>query len=153
MRKAIGMLKIDETTVQARPAPKLMSLATKIVSAYVAHNTVTTGDLPALIKHVHEALELSASGDADGHAMKPKPVVAIKDSVTPEYIICLDDGKRLKLLKRHLRTVYNMTPDEYRMKWGLPYDYPMVAPNYAESRSALAKKIGLGRQPSRRPHN
>ena len=85
-----------------------------------------------------------------GAAEHLKPMVSIKDSVTPEYIICLNDGKRLKLLKRHLRTVYNMTPDEYRMKWGLPYDYPMVAPKYAASRSALAKKIGLGRQSSSR---
>ena len=143
----------DESNPEAHSHPKLMGLAAKVVSAYVAKNTVAAADLPALIERVSEALAKAADGGAGSEALKLRPVVAIKDSVTPEYIICLDDGKRLKLLKRHLRTVYNMTPDEYRMKWGLPYDYPMVAPNYAEARSALAKKIGLGRQPSRRNGN
>jgi predicted transcriptional regulator len=144
---------LDETTTDRQPAPKLMQLATKVVSAYVANNAVAPDELPSLIARVHESLAAAAGSDLAA-AMEPlKPVVAIKDSVTPEYIICLNDGKRLKLLKRHLRTVYNMTPDEYRTKWGLPYDYPMVAPKYAASRSALAKKIGLGRQPSRRNQN
>jgi predicted transcriptional regulator len=143
-----------ENTPSSHTTPNLIKLASGIVSAYVSNNSVTTAELPKLINQVLEALERVATGGAAGQGgQKPKPVVAIKDSITPEYIICLDDGKRLKLLKRHLRTVYNMTPDEYRTKWGLPYDYPMVAPNYAESRSVLAKKIGLGRQPVRRAHN
>ena len=140
------MRQLEEDVADGAPAPKLMQLATKIVSAYVANNSVTPVDLPGLIARVHAALDQAAQGGAPMYAEQLQPVVSIKDSVTPEYIICLNDGKRLKLLKRHLRTVYNMTPDEYRSKWGLPYDYPMVAPKYAASRSALAKKIGLGRQ-------
>lgn len=132
--------------------PNLMGLASKIVSAYVSNNTITASELPKLIERVHEALSMTKDGEQTLENQH-RPVVAIKDSVTPEYIICLNDGKRLKLLKRHLRTVYGMTPDEYRTRWGLPYDYPMVAPKYAQSRSALAKKIGLGRQPARRTHN
>ena len=139
-----------ESDLQRVPTPRLVKLASQIVSAYVAKNTVATGDLAGLIRQVLETLERVTQGEPAIAQPRLKPVVAIKDSVTPEYIICLDDGKRLKLLKRHLRTVYNMTPDEYRMKWGLPYDYPMVAPKYAESRSLLAKKIGLGKQPTRR---
>lgn len=136
--------------IQRVPTPTLVKLASQIVSAYVANNSISTDELAGLIRQVLDALERITHGEAPAAQAKLKPVVAIKDSVTPEYIICLDDGKRLKLLKRHLRTVYNMTPDEYRMKWGLPYDYPMVAPKYAESRSQLAKKIGLGKQPTRR---
>jgi predicted transcriptional regulator len=144
------MRQLEDSVTDGQPVPKLMQLATKIVSAYVANNTVAPVDLPGLIARVHAALDHASQGGASASADQLKPVVSIKDSVTPEYIICLNDGKRLKLLKRHLRTVYNMTPDEYRSKWGLPYDYPMVAPKYAASRSALAKKIGLGRQSSSR---
>lgn len=147
------MRSIEENGLAIESVPNLMTLASKIVSAFVANNSVAPVELPSLIRQVHEALERAAQGGGGAEASRPKPVVAIKDSITPEFIICLDDGKRLKLLKRHLRTVYNMTPDEYRTKWGLPYDYPMVAPNYAEARSVLAKKIGLGRQPSRRHSN
>ena len=144
------MKMIDDNSAEGLPHPKLMALASKVVSTFVANHTVAAADLPALIERVYGALAKAAEGDVLSEASKPKPVVSIKDSVTPDYIVCLDDGKRLKLLKRHLRTVYGMTPDEYRTKWGLPHDYPMVAPKYAESRSTLAKKIGLGRQPSRR---
>ena len=146
------MRRLEDSSADGQPFPKLMQLATKVVSAYVANNSVAPSDLPSLIARVHQALTLAAESNASAAVEHSKPMVSIKDSVTPEYIVCLNDGKRLKLLKRHLRTVYNMTPDEYRTKWGLPYDYPMVAPKYAESRSALAKKIGLGRQSSHRRH-
>ena len=122
-----------------------LEMVWKIVSAYVSKNSLPPGDLPHLIKTVHEALK--SSGQAVG---KPEPAVSIKQSVKPEYIVCLDDGKKLKMLKRHLRTAYNMSPDEYRQKWGLSSDYPMVAPNYAAKRSELAKKIGLGRKPGQK---
>lgn len=144
------MRQLEESSADGQPVPKVMQMATKIVSAYVANNSVAPSDLPSLIARVHQALAQAADGHVSAATEQSKPMVSIKDSVTPEYIVCLNDGKRLKLLKRHLRTVYNMTPDEYRTKWGLPYDYPMVAPKYAESRSALAKKIGLGRQSSSR---
>ncbi len=119
-----------------------IELVSKIVSAYVSKNSLPPGDLPHLIKTVHEALKSPGQAVA-----KPEPAVSVKQSVKPEYIVCLDDGKKLKMLKRHLKTAYNMTPDDYRKRWGLPRDYPMVAPNYAKQRSELAKKIGLGRKP------
>ncbi len=118
----------------------------KIVSAYVSKNSLPPGELPNLIKTVHEALmrpEQAASS-------RPEPAVPIKKSVKPDYVICLEDGRKLKMLKRHLRTAYNLSPDEYRQRWGLPSDYPMVAPKYAATRSELAKKIGLGRKTGRR---
>ncbi len=118
-----------------------LELVSKIVSAYVSKNSLPPGELPQLIRTVHEALK-----SPDQAAAKPEPGVSIKQSVKPEYIVCLDDGKKLKMLKRHLRSAYNMSPDEYRQKWGLPADYPMVAPKYAALRSKLAKKIGLGRK-------
>jgi len=123
-----------------------ITLASDIVSAYVANNTVAATDIPALIKEVHVALQRAAEGGAEPAPEPLKPAVPIKKSVTPDYIICLEDGKKFKSLKRHLRTTFNMTPDEYRAKWGLPRDYPMVAPNYAAARSELAKKMGLGQQ-------
>ena len=144
------MRRLEDSSADRQPLARLMQLATKIVSAYVANNPVAPADLPSLIACVHQALAQATEGNNSAAVEHSKPMVSIKDSVTPEYIVCLNDGKRLKLLKRHLRTVYNMTPDEYRTKWGLPYDYPMVAPKYAESRSVLAKKIGLGRQASPR---
>ena len=122
-----------------------LELVSKIVSAYVSKNSLPPGELPQLIRTVHEALK-----SPDQAAAKPEPAVSIKQSVKPEYIVCLDDGKKLKMLKRHLRSAYNMSPDEYRQKWGLPSDYPMVAPKYAAVRSELAKKIGLGRKAGRR---
>ena len=124
---------------------ELLKLASEIVAAYVSNNPVPVADLPAMIKSVHATLGV-LSGAGHGEAMtSQKPAVPIKKSVTPEYIICLEDGKKLKMLKRYLRSNYNMTPEEYRAKWGLPADYPMVAPNYAAQRSEFAKKIGLGR--------
>ena len=126
-----------------KPSAELLELTTRVVAAHVAHNAMPIADLPGLIATVHETL---ATVGTDEPAAKPTPVVPIKQSVKPEYIVCLDDGKKLKMLKRHLKTAYNMTPAEYRERWGLPSDYPMVAPNYAKQRSALAKKIGLGRK-------
>ena len=122
---------------------ELLEHTTRIVAAHVANNAMPAADLPGLIATVHETLAKLGTEEA---AAKPKPAVPIKQSVKPEYIVCLDDGKKLKMLKRHLRTAYNMTPDDYRKRWGLPSDYPMVAPNYAKHRSALAKNIGLGRK-------
>ncbi len=114
----------------------------KIVSAYVSKNSLSSGELPQLIWTAHEALK-----NLDQRASSPpEPAVPIKKSVTPDYVICLEDGKKLKMLKRHLRTSYDMSPDEYRQRWRLPSDYPMVAPNYADRRSEIAKKIGLGRK-------
>ncbi len=119
-----------------------LELVSKIVSAYVSNNNLPSGELPQLITTVHEALE--SPGQAP--SSPPVPAVPIKKSVTPNYVICLEDGKKLKMLKRHLRTAYDMSPDEYRQRWGLSSDYPMVAPEYAARRSELAKKIGLGRK-------
>jgi len=120
---------------------EVLRLAVTIVSAYVSNNSVAAADLPALITTVHETLV-----DPGGTPKPLTPAVPIKKSITPDYLICLDDGRKLKMLKRHLRTAYNMSPDEYRARWGLKHDYPMVAPAYAKQRSALAKKIGLGTQ-------
>jgi predicted transcriptional regulator len=131
-----------------------VDLAADIVSAYVTNNSVSVADLAALIRDVHSALLLVAGGPAEPQAEAPKPAVPIKKSLLPDYIVCLEDGKRFKSLKRHLRTQYGMTPEQYREKWGLPADYPMVAPNYAAARSELAKSMGLGQQRrKRRPPN
>ncbi len=121
-------------------------MTTEIVSAYVSHNELSSSQIPEVIRSVFGILS-SQAGDGGAATQKPpKPVVSVRKSVTPDYLICLEDGRKLKMLKRHLRTTYNMTPEEYRAKWGLPADYPMVAPNYAAQRSAFAKKIGLGRK-------
>jgi predicted transcriptional regulator len=128
----------------------LVELAASIVSAYVSNNTVVAGDLPVLIGNVYGALQRSRSGGVQAPKEELKPAVPIKKSVTADYIICLEDGKKFKSLKRHLRTAYDMSPDQYRDKWGLPYDYPMVAPSYAEARSSLAKKMGLGQKRGRK---
>ncbi|MFT3726299.1 MAG: MucR family transcriptional regulator [Terricaulis sp.] len=122
----------------------LPSLVADIVAAYVSSNPVPPQDLPGLIRTVHASLREIASGSAPVAETSLEPAVAVKKSVTPDYVICLEDGKKFKSLKRHLRTRYNLTPDEYRVKWGLPHDYPMVAPNYAKERSNLAKRMGLG---------
>ena len=128
-------------------ANNLIELAADIVSAYVSNNTVSASDLTSLIGDVYAALQRTSSGVAPEPQPEPlKPAVPVKKSVTPDYIVCLEDGKKFKSLKRHLRTQYNVTPEEYREKWGLPADYPMVAPNYAQARSDLAKKMGLGQQ-------
>ena len=128
-----------------------IQLTANIVSAYVSNNTVSSGEIPALINQVYSALTRVSGG---GHVATPaeplKPAVPVKRSITAEYLVCLEDGKKFKSLKRHLRTQYDMTPDQYRSKWGLPPDYPMVAPNYAAARSELAKQMGLGQQRRRR---
>ena len=127
---------------------ELLELTTEIVSAHAGNNSVAPGDLPQLIQDVYKTL--LAVGTASAAPERPRPAVAVKKSILPDYIVCLEDGKKLKMLKRHLKTAYNMTPDEYRKRWGLPVDYPMVAPNYAKHRSDLAKKIGLGTKPRKR---
>ena len=121
----------------------LLTLTADIVAAHVSNNSVAVNDLPNLIQNVHGALS-GISRTAAAPEVKPEPKVSIRSSVKPDYIVCLEDGKKLKMLKRHLMTHYNMTPDQYRQKWGLSPDYPMVAPNYAEQRRNLAKSIGLG---------
>ncbi len=121
----------------------LVGMAADIVSAFVSANEVSPQDIPGLIRTVHAVL-LEVSGAPVALEAMPEPAVSVKKSVTPDFIICLEDGKKFKSLKRHLRTRYAMSPDEYRAKWGLPHDYPMVAPNYAKERSNLAKRMGLG---------
>lgn len=121
---------------------ELLELTTEIVAAHVGNNNVPATELPNLIQEIYRTL--SAVGSNSAPVGRPKPAVPVKKSVFPDYIICLEDGKKLKMLKRHLKTSYNMTPEEYRERWGLATDYPMVAPNYARHRSALAKEIGLG---------
>ena len=125
-------------------ATGLVELTAEIVSAYVSNNTVVASELPGLIADIHGALSRATGGKGEPSTEELRPAVAVKKSVMPEYIICLEDGKKFKSLKRHLRTHYNLTPEEYREKWGLPHDYPMVAPHYAKARSDLAKKMGLG---------
>lgn len=122
----------------------LVELAADIVSAYVSSNSMAAQELPALIRSVHATLVEVATGAAAAQDSAQEPAVPVKKSITADYLICLEDGKKFKSLKRHLRTRYSMTPDEYRAKWGLPHDYPMVAPNYAKERSNLAKRMGLG---------
>ena len=132
-----------EKKVDELAKTELVGLTAEIVSAYVSNNTINPSELPGLIQNVHQALTRVSSNSAPAEREELKPAIPIKRSVTPDYIICLEDGKKFKSLKRHLRTHYNLTPEEYREKWGLPPDYPMVAPNYAAARSALAKKMGL----------
>src|SRR5690242_2590868 len=129
--------------------PKFIELTANIVSAYVGNHSVPAGEIPGLISQIHSALSRVSSG-ADLNSEPLKPAVPVKKSITPEYLVCLEDGKKFKSLKRHLRTQYNMTPEQYRDKWDLPADYPMVAPNYAQARSALAKQMGLGQQRRKR---
>jgi predicted transcriptional regulator len=124
----------------------LITLTSDIVAAHVSNNDVAVADVPALITNVYAALA-NLGETVEVEEPKPQPAVTVRNSVKPDYIVCLEDGKKLKMLKRYLRTNYNMSPEEYRARWGLPADYPMVAPNYAEKRRDLAKKIGLGRKP------
>ena len=124
-------------------AKELLSLTTEIVAAHVSNNTVAANELPQLISQVYQSLAGVGKGPAPA-AERPEPAVPVKKSVHADYIVCLEDGKKLKMLKRHLKTAYNMTPEQYRERWGLAQDYPMVAPNYARQRSRLAKEIGLG---------
>lgn len=126
-----------------------VKLTAEVVSAYVSNNPVARDEIPALISQVHNAL-LRVAGGAQEPAAEPlKPAISVKRSITPDYVVCLEDGKKFKSLKRHLRTQYGMTPEQYREKWNLPNDYPMVAPNYAAARSQLAKQMGLGQQSRR----
>jgi len=127
-----------------------IELTAGIVSAYVSNNTVASSDIPSLINQIHSALLRVSTGTSDAQPEPLKPAVSIKKSITPDHLVCLEDGKKFKSLKRHLRTQYNMTPEQYREKWGLAPDYPMVAPNYAQARSQLAKQMGLGQQRRRR---
>ncbi|WP_419895865.1 MucR family transcriptional regulator [Roseomonas sp. USHLN139] len=128
---------------------ELLGLTAQIVAAHVSNNSVPLTDVSSLIEQVHRTLSgLGAAPVAvAAPAERPQPAVPVKKSVTDEYLVCLEDGKKLKMLKRHLKTAYDMTPEQYRERWGLPQDYPMVAPNYAKHRSSLAKKIGLGTKP------
>jgi predicted transcriptional regulator len=123
---------------------ELLKLTAEIVAAHVSNNTLTAAELPQLISQVHSSL--SDTGKASSAEERPAPAVPVKKSVLADYIVCLEDGKKLKMLKRHLKTSYDLTPEQYRERWGLPSDYPMVAPNYAKRRSALAKEIGLGKR-------
>lgn len=128
---------------QSEKHQEFLALTADIVSSHVANNTVAVSDLPVLIENVYSALA-KLGGTVEPVKPKQEPAVSVRSSVKPDFIVCLEDGKKLKMLKRHLMTHYNMTPDDYRAKWNLPADYPMVAPNYALQRQALAKKIGLG---------
>lgn len=129
---------------------EMLRMTTDVVVSYFRNNPLPVGDVPGVIKSVYASLNSLVGMDAAGIRGSLKPAVPIKKSVTPNYVICLEDGKKLKMLKRHLRTSFGLTPDQYRAKWGLPSDYPLVAPNYAAKRSALALKIGLGRKPGRK---
>ncbi len=128
---------------------QVLDLTAQIVSAHIGHNQVTADELPNLIRSVYSTL--TRAGSPVPEPEKLQPAVPVKKSVFADHIVCLEDGKKLKMLKRHLQTAYGLTPDQYREKWGLPRDYPMVAPNYAERRSVLAKQIGLGRKPAEVP--
>jgi len=128
---------------------ELLALTANIVSAHVSNNTVADGELPNIIREVYDSLA-NVGTEIEVEPERPTPAVPTKKSIAPEHIVCLEDGKKLKMLKRHLKTAYDMTPEEYRERWGLQADYPMVAPNYARQRSNLAKKIGLGTKPRRR---
>ena len=135
----------------AEEGENVIALVADIVSAYVSNNSVPAADLPGLIATTHAAITGLGAPPASEVEDRPNPVVSIKKSITLEFLICLEDGKKFKSLKRHLRTAYNMSPEDYRARWGLPADYPMVAPAYAEARSALAKKMGLGQQRRKPP--
>jgi predicted transcriptional regulator len=127
-----------------------IELTANIVSAYVSNNSVSAGEIPNLINQIHAALVRVSGGQSDAQPEPLKPAISVKKSITSDYLVCLEDGKKFKSLKRHLRTQYNMTPEQYREKWGLAPDYPMVAPSYAAARSQLAKQMGLGQQRRRR---
>lgn len=135
--------------IEGKTASNILALTAQIVSAHIAHNAVAASALPSLIQEVHRTLTSIETAPVS-MPIRPEPAVAISKSVTQDFIICLEDGKKMKMLKRHLKTAFNMTPDQYRERWGLPVDYPMVAPRYAKQRSTLAKKIGLGTKPRKR---
>ncbi len=139
---------VEETHVDEQSA--LLEMTADIVSAYVGNNSVAAGELPGLIQNIHAALTSVSSGPSEPEPEPQEPAVSVRKSITPDFLICLEDGRKFKSLKRHLRTKYDMSPEDYRAKWGLPKDYPMVAPNYAKARSDLAKSMGLG-QGGRKP--
>jgi predicted transcriptional regulator len=141
---------MNELSKEKASAGDLLRMTAEVAAAYVGNNTLPASQLPDVIKTIYSSIAALDGNSASIGGVGLKPMVPVKKSITPEYIVCLEDGKKLKMLKRHLRTSYNMTPEEYRIKWGLPADYPMVAPNYAAQRSAFAKKIGLGRKPGAR---
>ena len=141
---------MKETGDENTSRTDLLRMTADVVSAYVGNNLLPSGKIPEVINTVYGSLNGINGSGARNRAETPKAAVPIRKSVTPDFIICLEDGKKLKMLKRHLRTTYSMTPDEYRVKWGLSPDYPMVAPNYSAQRSVFAKKIGLGRSTKRR---
>jgi predicted transcriptional regulator len=140
----------NATTAKEIAEGSVLGLTAQIVAAHVSNNPVPLAELSGLIENVHRTLAGLGRPVEAPVVARPEPAVSVKKSVTPEYLVCLEDGKKLKMLKRHLKTAYNMTPDQYRERWGLPPDYPMVAPAYAEHRSSLAKKIGLGTRPRSR---
>ncbi|MEM7661945.1 MAG: MucR family transcriptional regulator [Pseudomonadota bacterium] len=133
---------MDERSQNGAQSTELIELTAQIVSAYVGQNTVDSGELPSLIRKVHQSLD--ELGQSNGKGDTQKPAVPIKKSITNDYLVCLEDGEKFRSLRRHLRSKYDMSPEDYREKWGLPHDYPMVAPSYAKQRSELAKKMGLG---------
>jgi len=145
--KAFGL--IERSSIMSDTNSNYIELAADIVSAYVSNNSIAPADLPALIGDVHAALLRVSSGPVTIAAEPLKPAVSARPSVHDDYLICLEDGKKFKSLKRHLRSQYNMTPEQYREKWSLPADYPMVAPNYAKARSQLARDMGLGQKRKR----
>ena len=140
---------MSDEAAEGLSSAELLRITSEVVAAYVRNNTLQTAEINSVIQTVHGSLS-ALNGVGEAQLDPQKPAVSIRRSITPDYIVCLEDGKKLKMLKRHLRTTYGMTPDEYRAKWGLPADYPMVAPNYAKQRSAFAKKIGLGHSTKRR---
>ena len=137
---------MSEEKTETVPRQDVLRMAVDIVAAYVAQNNVNDGQIPDIILQVFGTLSELSAAPAETGKKAGKPKVSVRRSVTPDFIICLEDGRKLKMLKRHLRTAYNLTPEEYRSRWNLPPDYPMVAPNYAKRRSDFAKKIGLGRK-------
>ncbi|MDP6391137.1 MAG: MucR family transcriptional regulator [Alphaproteobacteria bacterium] len=141
---------MSQGTTNKATSEDILRMTTEIVSAYLGNNVLSTAQIPDVINTVYGTLNRVNGAVGDAEARARKAAVPVRRSITPDYIVCLEDGKKLKMLKRHLRTVYNLTPEEYRVKWGLPSDYPMVAPNYSKQRSAFAKKIGLGRSSGRR---
>ncbi len=142
----VGSKVMAEEAVEKMPQMELLRMTAEVVSAYLGNNTVPAAQISEVIKSVYSSLNVLDGEAGEGKSHSQRPAVPVKKSILPDYIVCLEDGKKLKMLKRHLRTTYGMTPDEYRAKWGLAPDYPMVAPNYAKQRSAFAKKIGLGRR-------
>jgi predicted transcriptional regulator len=138
---------MNESDGAGAKSPGLLRMTADIVSAYVGHNSVPSNQIADLVRAVHSSLNELSNGGIPATDAPPKPAVPVKRSVHDDYIVCLEDGKKLKMLKRYLRSTYGMSPDEYRTKWALPPDYPMVAPKYAEQRSAIARRTGLGRRP------